>query len=111
MKKLTLAVLGVVVSTHLASIVLAGTVNPTSNVLADTAATADTIVLRDSSGNIDGAQLSAGSVVTAKLATSSVTTAKTYLDLKNDGVVCVTSTKRLGQCSSDVVTGGTCTCQ
>lgn len=83
-------------------------VNPTSNVLGDTDATAGTLVLRDSSGEFSGAQLSAGTVVTAKLASSSVTTAKMWLELPSGQVLCVTTSKRIGSCTQVVPTTGVC---
>ncbi len=107
MKKYLLAVAALGV----AGVVMAAQVLPTSNVLGDTAATASTLVYRDTNGVFDAASLQDGTVVTAKLAQSSVTTAKTFLDLTADKLLCVTSTKRIGQCSTAAVGSGTCTCQ
>src|SRR3990167_6269624 len=106
MKKYMLAVAALLVTVA----AYAAQVNPTSNVLGDTAATGGTLVLRDANGVFDAASLEDATIITAKLNTSSVTTIKTYLDLAPDKILCVTSTKRIGQCTSDVVGAGTCIC-
>ena len=85
-------------------------VNPTSNVLADTASTAETIVLRDTNGVFDAASLQDGTVITAKLAESSVITAKLYLDLGASKVACITTNKVLGVCSGSIGATGGCNC-
>lgn len=107
MKKvlLAVAVLGLV-----ASLVTAGTVNPTSNVLADTAATADTIVLRDSSGGIDGQQLTNLSISKARIASSAVSTTQLFIDLPQMRIACINTTKQLGFCNGSVNAGGLCNC-
>lgn len=84
--------------------VKAGQVNPTSNVLADTAATANTIVLRDGNG-----ELAAAVVTTAAIAPATITTIKLNLDQPISGVACITTAKLLGTCSGSVVSGK-CNC-
>lgn len=56
------------------SVALAATVNPTSNVLGDTAATGSTLILRNTSGTID-----AGSIDTNAISSSAVDTHKLLL--------------------------------
>lgn len=85
-------------------------VNPMSNILCDTAATASTCVLRNGSGTFSAASLTDATVVTAKLGIASVTTVKMYLDLESLQIACVTSAKHLGYCSGAIDSGGGCTC-
>lgn len=94
----------------LAGSVYAAQVNPTSNVLGDTAATANTLVYRNASGTFDAASLTDETVVTNKIATSSILTYSMYLDLPTAGILCVTTTKRLGTCQSGPINSVTCSC-
>lgn len=109
MKKL-LAVVAVLAV--FAGVVYAGTVNPTSNVLGDTDATANTLVYRDANGVFDAASLEDGTVVTAKIATNAVTTQKLLL-LTSAGVstriLCVTTAKTIGICAN-AGANGSCNC-
>lgn len=105
MKKM---IAGLAVLSVFCSLAVAATVKPTSNVLGDTAATASTLVYRDTDGVFDAASLQDGTVVTAKLATNSVTTAKMLLDLSVGQVACITTKKQLGYCSN--LTAGTAVC-
>lgn len=90
---------------------LAAQVNPTSNVLGDTAKTASTLVYRNSSGEVDAALMLANeTIITAHIKTSSVITSHTYLDLVSTRALCVKTNKVMGQCSSAVQADGTCTC-
>lgn len=104
MKKL-LAVIAVVALCG--AYVYAGTVDPKSNTLGDTDATANTLVLRDSDGVFDASSLKDNTVVTAKIATSAVTTAKMWLHLPSSYVPCITTARRLGYCSY-LTTAGVC---
>ena len=96
----------------LAAYVSAGTVNPTSNVLADTAGTANAIVLRDSAGGIDGQQLTNLSISGSRLASSAVSTTQLMIDFSNNKIVCVTTMKQLGFCSGAIssTANGYCSC-
>lgn len=102
----------------------AAQVNPTSNVLGDTAGTAGTLVLRDSNGVVDAAnliqdatiataKLASDSVATAKIARTAVTTDKFWLDLPTSKIACISSSKKLGTCTTMPTgvadTGCTCT--
>lgn len=49
-------------------------------------------------------------VTTAKVATNAVTTSKFYLDLATARAACVTSSRRIGVCSTAVDANGQCTC-
>ena len=103
---ISLFVLGVV-----AAGLHAATVNPTSNVLGDTAGSADTLVLRNASGDVDANTLLANeSIITAHIKTSSVITAHTHLDLPSAAALCVKTNKKIGYCSTAVEADGECTC-
>lgn len=83
-------------------------VNPQSNILCDTDATASTCVYRDTNGTFSAASLTDGTVVTAKLGIASVTTVKMYLDLESSKIVCITTGKLLGYCTAFVASTGVC---
>lgn len=109
MRKLLMGLFGVAV---LAAAVKAAQVNPTSNVLGDTAKSASTLVYRNASGEVDAATLLANeTIITAHIKSSSVITAHMYLDLPSVSVVCIKTNKTLGTCSSNIIVGtGACTC-
>src|SRR3990167_2044066 len=98
MKKYMLAVAALLVTVA----AYAAQVNPTSNVLGDTAATGGTLVLRDTNGVFDAASLQDGTVITAKLGAGSVVTAKMLLDQPASKVLCVTTAKIIGTCSGSI---------
>ena len=89
------------------TLVYAAQVNPTSNVLADTAATANTIVLRDSNGSLTPAD---SDITTAKIAAQAVITAKILLDLPSQSILCVTTKKTLGTCTTVSASAAVCNC-
>ncbi len=103
------ALLAVVLMTGSA---FAAQVNPTSNVLGDTAGTAGTLVLRDTNGVVDAANLvQDGTILTAKLAANVVTTPKLLLTDQTQGAAaCVTTKKSIGFCTGTVSASGTCPC-
>lgn len=90
----------------------AATVNPTSNVLGDTAATAGTLVLRGASGQITYA---AGDINTAAIAANVVDTSKVNFksigSVTSDAIVCVMggNLQQFGVCTGNV-SGNKCTC-
>lgn len=113
MRKLVLAVLAL----GIAGALYAAQVNPTSNVLGDTAGTAGTLVLRDSNGVVDADNLiQDATIATAKYENASITTQKlNFLDiaaLTSGKVVCIPpgNNRKLGVCSNSPISG-TCTCE
>lgn len=117
-----LFILGITLAPFLA---MAAQVNPMSNVLGDTAATANTLVYRDTNGVFDAASIQDATILTAKIANGSVTTPKINIDsittdkipFINEGsvtsgkIVCIPpgNTMRLGVCST-TSSQGLCTC-
>ena len=84
-------------------------VNPTSNVLGDTAKTPGTLVLRSSSnGEFSAESLSEESITTQKIASGAVVTRKLYLDQPSSRIPCITTAKTLGNCSYLVAATGVC---
>lgn len=81
--------------------------NPQSNVLYDTSATANTLVMRDSNG---ATTLGTANVVTANIASEAVTTVKMYLDQPTSQILCVTTQKKIGTCSNAGQSTGACNC-
>jgi hypothetical protein len=97
----------------LAGSAMATTVNPTSNVLGDTAGTASTLVLRDTNGVVDASNLiQSATILTAHLNSSAVTTPKLFFaNLTAGRAVCVLTNGSLGMCKNTTQSDGSCSCQ
>lgn len=114
-KNLVIAFLvGVIVSGLWPKLVEAVTVNPASNVTADTANTPGTLVLRDPSTGATSVTLQSSAIDTAKIAVGSIGTSKLQgmpSSVSNGSALCAKpdGNGSIGVCST-TPTNGVCTC-
>lgn len=121
MKKISLAIVACIALLGVDRLANSTTVNPTSNVLGDSANTASTLVYRDSSGDFAAhvgsfTAIAAGVVDTLAIATNALDTRTlawvNTSNVSSGKIVCVMggNSRQFGVCSGGI-TAAACTCQ